>query len=157
MIIAGWIDAPWIDAGDASPRHLAAQQRPVPPQERGAAAMQSPRTCITRTAVLTFRSLPAGDPSRDVYDTTPMLAARTGYGIDGLLSLPRPVGFWMKAKDDAVNEDDQEGLVDASVIRCGQASMIRWPGSFSIRCGDKILRHSDSVTLDWARTATVMG
>lgn len=55
----------------------------------------------------TQQIIPGQETQVEIYDTTPMLARRgLATAIDGLLKPSTTRWFWMKAKDDAVNEDD---------------------------------------------------
>ncbi|MCK1367633.1 portal protein [Bradyrhizobium sp. 62] len=56
----------------------------------------------------TFPILQGQETQTEIYDTTPMLARRgLATAIDGLLKPSTTRWFWMKAKDEAINEDDQ--------------------------------------------------
>lgn len=56
----------------------------------------------------TQQIVPGQETQTEIYDTTPMLARRgLATAIDGLLKPSTTRWFWMKAKDDAINEDDQ--------------------------------------------------
>jgi hypothetical protein len=56
----------------------------------------------------TFPILAGQETQTEIYDTTPMLARRgLATAIDGLLKPSTSRWFWMKAKDDEINEDDQ--------------------------------------------------
>lgn len=56
----------------------------------------------------TRQILPGQESQREIYDTTPMQARRgLATAIDGLLKPSTSRWFWMKAKVDAINEDDQ--------------------------------------------------
>jgi hypothetical protein len=56
----------------------------------------------------TQQIIPGQETQTEIYDTTPMLARRgLATAIDGLLKPSTSRWFWMKAKDDAINEDDQ--------------------------------------------------
>lgn len=51
--------------------------------------------------------IPGQETQTEIYDTTPMLARRgLATAIDGLLKPSTSRWFWMKAKDDAINDDD---------------------------------------------------
>lgn len=55
----------------------------------------------------TFPILQGQETQTEIYDTTPMLARRgLATAIDGLLKPSTTRWFWMKAKDDTINEDD---------------------------------------------------
>ena len=55
----------------------------------------------------TFPILQGQETQTEIYDTTPMLARRgLATAIDGLLKPSTTRWFWMKAKDEAINEDD---------------------------------------------------
>ncbi|PDT71727.1 hypothetical protein CO683_00785 [Bradyrhizobium ottawaense] len=56
----------------------------------------------------TFPILQGRETQTEIYDTTPMLARRgLATAVDGLLKPSTTRWFWMKAKDEAINEDDQ--------------------------------------------------
>lgn len=56
----------------------------------------------------TFPILQGQETQTEIYDTTPMLSRRAlATAIDGLLKPSTSRWFWMKAKNDTVNEDDQ--------------------------------------------------
>lgn len=56
----------------------------------------------------TFPIRQGQETQTEIYDTTPMLARRAlATAIDGLLKPSTSRWFWMKAKDEAINEDDQ--------------------------------------------------
>lgn len=56
----------------------------------------------------TQQIIPGQETQTEIYDTTPMLARRgLATAIDGLLKPSTSRWFWMKAKEDAINEDDQ--------------------------------------------------
>jgi hypothetical protein len=55
----------------------------------------------------TQQIIPGQETQTEIYDTTPMLARRgLATAIDGLLKPSTTRWFWMKAKDEATNEDD---------------------------------------------------
>ncbi|MFK4647213.1 hypothetical protein ABIF96_005787 [Bradyrhizobium ottawaense] len=55
----------------------------------------------------TQQIIPGQETQTEIYDTTPMLARRgLATAIDGLLKPSTSRWFWMRAKDDMVNEDD---------------------------------------------------
>lgn len=56
----------------------------------------------------TQQIIPGQETQVEIYDTTPMLARRgLATAIDGLLKPSTSRWFWMRAKDEFVNEDDQ--------------------------------------------------
>jgi hypothetical protein len=56
----------------------------------------------------TYQIIPGQETQTEIYDTTPMLARRgLATAIDGLLKPSTSRWFWMKSKDDLVNDDDQ--------------------------------------------------
>lgn len=56
----------------------------------------------------TQQIIPGQETQTEIYDTTPMLARRgLATAIDGLLKPSTTRWFWMKAKEDQINEDDQ--------------------------------------------------
>lgn len=56
----------------------------------------------------TFPILQGQETQTEIYDTTPMQARRgLATAIDGLLKPSTTRWFWMRAKDEAINEDDQ--------------------------------------------------
>src|ERR1035437_9430037 len=73
------------------------------PMWQGLADMYYPnRGGFTQTIV------PGQETQTEIYDTTPMLVRRgLATAIDGLLKPSTSRWFWMKAKDDEINEDDQ--------------------------------------------------